>query len=80
MKIGTFSVVCGTNACNAKCPFCISRMTGTKSGLVPPSEVNWRNLRVACRLAEKAGATTALITGKGEPTLWPELVGRFICV
>jgi hypothetical protein len=41
-------------------------------------DVNYRNLEVACKLAEKAGATTCLITGKGEPTLYPDLITKYI--
>ena len=26
MRIQTFSIVVGTKACNAKCPFCVSRI------------------------------------------------------
>jgi len=43
-----------------------------------PTDVNYRNLGVACRLADKAGATTCLITGKGEPTLYPDLITKYI--
>ena len=79
MKIGTLSVLCGTPACQASCNFCIAKMTGTTHGVsVAPSKVNWRNLDIACRFAEKAGATTCLITGKGEPTLYPDLVPQYI--
>jgi len=35
-------------------------------------EFNERRFDVACRLADRAGVTTAMITGKGEPTLYPE--------
>lgn len=69
MHFQTFSVVVGTRACNAKCPFCISRQTGL---LTQPVEVNWRNFNVACNLAQKANTTTVLMTGKGEPTLYPQ--------
>ncbi len=68
MKFQTFSVVVGTKACNAHCPFCISKQTGL-FGTTPT--VNWRNFRIACRLAQKAETTTVLLTGKGEPTLFP---------
>jgi len=76
MKIQTMSIVCGTRACNAHCPFCVSKMTPDAD--LSPTNINWRNLGVACRLAEKAGATTCLITGKGEPTLYPDLVTQYI--
>jgi molybdenum cofactor biosynthesis enzyme MoaA len=68
MKFQTFSVVVGTRACNASCPFCISKQTGLFG--TPPT-VNWRNFRIACQLAQKAETTTVLLTGKGEPTLYP---------
>ena len=65
MEIQTFSIVVGTRACNASCPFCVSRMTGF--GKLPKARViNERNFRKACLLAERAGSTTVLMTGKGE--------------
>jgi len=75
MKISTMSIVCGTTACNARCPFCVSKTT-PEANLT--TDFNWRNLNIACRLAEKAGATTCLITGKGEPTLYPKLIEEYI--
>jgi molybdenum cofactor biosynthesis enzyme MoaA len=75
MKIQTMSIVCGTTACNSNCPYCVSRTT-PESKLT--TDINWRNLGVACRLAERAGATTCLITGKGEPTLYPELITDYL--
>ena len=77
MQIQTFSIVTGTAACNAKCPFCVSRMTGLDE-YRKPIEPNWRNFDIACRLAIQAGATTAMLTGKGEPTLWPELISKYL--
>jgi molybdenum cofactor biosynthesis enzyme MoaA len=41
-------------------------------------KVNWRNFKKACMLAEKKGVTTVLITGKGEPTLYPEQITEFL--
>lgn len=70
------SIVCGTSACNAKCPYCVSKTT--PSGDLPTHNINFRNLSIACRLAEKSGATTCLITGKGEPTLYPELISTYL--
>lgn len=78
MKIQTFSIVAGTSVCNAHCPYCISKMTPKQGiGLKEP-EVNWRNFEKACRLAEINGVTTVLITGKGEPTLYPEQITKFL--
>jgi len=74
MHFQTFSVVVGTKACNAHCPFCISKQTG----LPTPTKVNWRNFRVACKLAKQTSTTTVLMTGKGEPTLYPELITRHL--
>lgn len=72
MKIQTFTVVSGNAACNAACPFCVSKMTGIKSIGFRPVKVNWRNFDKACRIAELNGISTVLITGKGEPTLFPD--------
>lgn len=78
MKIRTFSIVAGSMACNARCPFCVAGMTpanGIGSKLPP---VNWRNFRKACQLARDGGCTTAMITSKGEPTLFPNQVTEFL--
>lgn len=77
MKITTFSVVIGTESCDAHCPFCVSHMTGF-SELGCCDTTNDRNLRKAIMLAERGGCTTALLTGKGEPTLYPEQVLEFV--
>jgi molybdenum cofactor biosynthesis enzyme MoaA len=78
MKIQTFSILVGSEACNARCPFCISKMTPGGGVQLEEPEVNWRNLRVACRLAERCGVTTAMLTGKGEPTLFPHQITRYL--
>jgi molybdenum cofactor biosynthesis enzyme MoaA len=76
VKINTMSVVCGTTACNARCPFCVSHTTPCET--LKTDDVNWRNLNIACQLAKGAGATTCLITGKGEPTLYPDLITFYL--
>lgn len=78
MKIQTFGIVAGSEACNASCPFCVSRMT-PQMGIKEP-EVNWRNFRKACSLAKQCGTTTVMITGKGEPTLFPEQISKYMNV
>lgn len=78
MKIQTFTIVAGTSACNASCPYCISRMT-PKQGVnfrLEPS--NWLNFDKACRLAQMNNVTTVLLTGKGEPSLYPDQITEFL--
>ena len=78
MQIQTFSILAGSEACNARCPFCISKMTPPLGVQLKEPEVNWRNFEIACRLAERCGVTTAMITGKGEPTIFPEQVTKYL--
>lgn len=72
MKIATFSIIVGTSICNAACPYCISKMTGTRELGTEEPEINWRNFQKACRLAQIHDVSTVLLTGKGEPTLYPD--------
>lgn len=69
----------GTAVCNARCPFCISKMTPPQGVTrLLPSEIHWRNFAKAARLAQMNGVTTVLITGKGEPTLYPDETTEFL--
>lgn len=81
MKVLTLSVVVGDNKCNARCPYCVSRMTPKNDidvAPISPNTINWHNFHKACRLAMASGATTALLTGKGEPTLYPDLIEHYL--
>ncbi len=78
MQIRTFSILAGTTACNARCPFCVSKMTVASGVDAAPQPVHWRNFHKACRLALMGGATTAMLTGKGEPTLFPEQITDYL--
>jgi molybdenum cofactor biosynthesis enzyme MoaA len=78
MRIQTFSILAGSEACNARCPFCISKMTPPLGVQLKEPEVNWRNFKIACRLAERCGVTTAMFTGKGEPTIFPEQITKYL--
>jgi molybdenum cofactor biosynthesis enzyme MoaA len=78
MKIQTFSILCGTAACDARCPFCVSKMTYKGGVNMAPTKINWHNFRCAKMLAKRSGVTTVMLTGKGEPTLYPDDVGAFI--
>lgn len=78
MRIQTFSIVAGTTECNAQCPYCISKMTPKQGISLEEPKVNWRNFEKSCRLAEINRVTTVLITGKGEPTLYPKQITKFL--
>jgi molybdenum cofactor biosynthesis enzyme MoaA len=78
MKIQTLSVITGTKACNACCPFCISKMTHSGNVKLKPSNQNWRNFKIAMKLAIASGVTTVMLTGKGEPTLWVDLIDQYL--
>ena len=78
MRIQTFSILAGSEACNARCPFCISKMTPPLGVKLPEPKVNWRKFKTACRIAKNYGAHTAMFTGKGEPTLFPKQITKFL--
>lgn len=85
MKIQTYSVLVGSRACDARCPYCVSKMTpaqgvGLKTPEVNPvlGGVNWRNFKVGCRFAQDCGVSTVLLTGKGEPILFPGQITEFL--
>ena len=74
MNIHTFTIVVGTNSCNANCPYCVSRMTPQEE---LTKDINWRNFDVACKFAIKK-CDTVLLTGKGEPTLKSDLITQYL--
>src|SRR5437667_11672645 len=78
MNVTTFSIVAGSLACQARCEFCIAGMTPANNVSTKLPEVDWRNFRKTCRLAQVAGTTTVLITGKGEPTLFPDQITQYL--
>ena len=78
MRIRTFSILAGSEACNARCPFCISKMTPPLGVALTEPKVNWRNFKIACRIAKQHGVNTAMFTGKGEPTLFPKQITRYL--
>lgn len=78
MKIQTFTIVAGTCLCNAKCPYCISKMTPLQGVGYEIPKTNWINFHKACRLAQMNNVTTVLITGKGEPLLYPNQISDFL--
>lgn len=78
MKIQILSIVAGTAICNARCPFCISKMTPKQGVDIKEPEVNWRNFNIACGLAKTAGVNSAMITSKGEATLYPGQITKYL--
>lgn len=75
MNFQTLSVVVGNNACNASCPFCVSKKTNKPNGKDVTTYQWYANrLKIASRMCMQSGANTCLITGVGEPTLYPEKI------
>lgn len=73
MKIFTYSVVIGFDArCNAACPYCVAHQTAHYDK--HDGQIDLVRLRKGAQLALQGGATTLLLTGKGEPTLWPDQI------
>jgi molybdenum cofactor biosynthesis enzyme MoaA len=77
-EIATFSIVAGSLACNAKCPFCVAPMTPANGIGSKEPEINWRNFRKAAQYARDGRCSTAMITSKGEPTIFPDQVTKFL--
>ncbi|MBU2637618.1 MAG: hypothetical protein KJ955_01465 [Nanoarchaeota archaeon] len=78
MRVHALNLVAGTSACNARCPFCISKMTPKNGICLKARKINLRNLKKACTLAKMSGAATIKITGKGEPTLYPWQITEYL--
>lgn len=78
MKTNTFSIVVGTSACNADCPFCVSKMTDTAACTSP--DFNEGDFNIACRIVDQMrnGLVTVMLTGKGEPMLFPNQITKYI--
>jgi molybdenum cofactor biosynthesis enzyme MoaA len=78
MKIDIYSILAGSQACNARCPYCISKMTPPQGVNLEEPIVNWRNFTKGALLAKQLGATTAMLTGKGEPLLFPDQISKYL--
>lgn len=77
MNFKMLSVVVGTNACIASCPFCVSGVKPMVENLLAP-EINWRNLKIACNLANRSNVDTVMLTSRGEPLLFPEQITEYL--
>lgn len=76
--VENFSIICGSGACNAACPFCVSKMTGLSEVGPRLQPINWRNFDKAAKLAKDYQAGSVIITGKGEPTLFPDQITDYL--
>lgn len=76
MKIQTFSIIVGGKECNASCPYCVSRMTGYEG--MTSIETRWDRFTRACNYARINDVSTIILTGKGEPTLYPKEISEFL--
>lgn len=77
MKFKLFSVVVGTSACIANCPFCVSCEKPNKDNLLEP-DLNIRNLKIAANLANRSNIDTVMLTSKGETTLFPNQISEYL--
>ena len=77
MKFKMFSVIVGTEACIANCPFCVSGVTPNCENMKEP-KINWRNLDIACNLANRSDIDTVMLTSRGEPTLFPDQISDYL--
>lgn len=71
----TFSIIVGDEKCVNNCPLCISRMTGYEEVSL---EINWEKFQRAAQIAIRNRCNNVLLTGKGEPTLYPELIEEYL--
>lgn len=79
MKFNTFCIVAGSEACTGGCKWCVAAMTTARSihrGKAKP--IDERVFKMACQMAQQSGLDTARITGKGEPTLFPDQIEQIL--
>jgi len=77
MKFKMFSVVVGTEACIASCPFCVSGVKPNQDNM-NEININWRNLKIAGNLANRSGIDTVMLTSRVEPTLFPNQITEYL--
>lgn len=69
MSPRSFSALPIAKACQASCRFCFSKASVSEAIEASRWEASQESLRAWARLAERRGASRAVITGGGEPTL-----------
>lgn len=75
MNAKVMSIVTGTSECISKCPFCVS--CEQCGGHKEPS-VNWRNFKIAVNYANTHGVDTLVLTSRGEPLLYPDMITMYL--
>lgn len=86
--VSSMSIVIGDavrSRCNGRCPFCCARLsnaTGLSASDFDQHLINWGKthlkLDAACRFAKTTGVTNILLTGRGEPTLYPNEIDEYL--
>ena len=77
-KALTYTIIAGSKACVNDCPICISKMTPDYGISYKKPEVDWDAFKRSTHYAFNHGAEVALITGKGEPALYPAQVTEYL--
>jgi MoaA/NifB/PqqE/SkfB family radical SAM enzyme len=78
VKMYIFNILAGTRACNARCPCCISGMTPPRGMSLKETPINWGRFDKALRYAKEWQAETEMLTGKGEPALFPRQITEYL--
>ncbi len=75
----TFSMIAGSLSCTYDCSICISKMTPTYGIGNQEPTINWKNFQEAKKISSDIyHAETALLTSKGEPTMYPAQITEFL--
>lgn len=74
----TLTLVAGTRACPNDCPICISKMTNQNGVDYQKIPINIDALRHSIQIALNHNTQNVLITGKGEPTLYPGQICQYL--
>ena len=77
-KALTYTIIAGSKACYNNCPICISKMTPDYGINCRLPEVNWKKFDEATIIALNHDAKNVLITGKGEPTIFPAQITKYL--
>ena len=78
MQFETISLLVGNRTCNAKCNFCVARMSSDFELTEHAQQINWRNFHKAAKLAQNSKVNNVIITSYGEPTIFPNHVTEYL--